>query len=188
MKTLSNTQKRIIFGLLALFGLSAIINQKESPNTNTNASSQVSASKATQFIEQTPTKIIDASVGFLIANSAGQTVHFGNDTELQCSVSWQMDRLNPNAKEAIKIESVKGNNQKASMTCYYLKELFVNSSKHNTEYTVVITENNPKNKTAEMLVYLKLVGLKSVSDTHQKYLTIKPTHLSITPELYSKIF
>jgi hypothetical protein len=188
MKNLSNTQKRIIFGLFALFGLSAIINQKETPKTNVSAATEAPASNSTQFIEQTPTKIIDASVGFLIANSAGQTAHFGNDTGLSCSVSWQMDTLDPQAKKAITIKSSERSNQKASIECYYKKEYFVESSKHKTGYEVSIIENNPKNKTADLLVDLKLVSLKSVSDTHPKYLIIKPSRVAIPANLYSKIF
>lgn len=190
MKPSKNKNIRVVVLILILFGIGYAVDKSEKANNSANNSinSVNTQQEILKNIAQVPTKLIDASVGFLIANSAGQTARFGNDTGLECSVSWQMDSLDPNAKEAIKIESVKGNNQKASMTCYYLKELFVDSSKHNTEYTVVITENDPKNKTAEMLVYLKLVSLKSVSDTHQQYLTIKPSRVSIPTNLYSKIF
>jgi hypothetical protein len=167
MKKLTNNGMKIANGLLLFVALSAY---GESKQATANLS---------------PTTIISASLGFLIADSAGQSVYFGyEDESFYCELSWQLVDLDPNAKIAISKTSKRKSDKTTSISCNYQSGYFVQSSKHNTEYSASIIENNPAKKTAILLVNLDLININKEGPRN---LTIKPTRLQITPELYAQI-
>jgi hypothetical protein len=178
--------KRILIGAAALIAIGIWISPADK---NTNASSNKTQSQPTPHAMDknltTTLKIKGNSVDCLIAGDAGQSINFGDDENLDCSATWQLDRLDPHAENALIKKTKRKEDNTFFIECYFQDQHFVQSSKHDTLAEIIITDNKPEDKTASFIVKFELFN---TSSDNPKMLSIGYQKINVTPEQYELIF
>lgn len=153
---------------------------------STNLSNtQKSHEKVDKDVDVGKLSILGNHTGFTINGKAAQSISFGIKGDLECSATWQMDELNPQAAKALVKKDKNNSDKTTSIECYFGNNNFVQSSKHDTIFELFLVDNKPEDKTAKFVVKFHLLN---ITNTSPEYLTMNYTEMDITPDNYELIF
>jgi hypothetical protein len=188
-----NTKELMKFGLTGIAALSALtaiiawidLGDSKTKVYNSNNQPQQEQQKINKSVDIKNLEILGNNLGFLIAGDAGQSINFGDDENLDCSATWQLDRLDPQAENALIKKTKHKEDNTFSIECYFKNQHFAQSLKHDTLAEIIITDNKPEDKTASFVVKFELFNTSSDSP---KMLSIGYQKINVTPEQYELIF
>ena len=187
---MSDTQEQIKFGLIGIIVLAALIAWIGSGDSKTKTPSfnnqpQQKQQKINKSVDIKNLEILGNNLGFFIDGKAAQSVHFGIKSDFECEAIWQFDELNPQVAKALVKKDKRNSNKTTSIDCNTGGQYFVQSSKHDTIFELLIIDNKPKEKTAKFVVKFKLLNMTS---NNPEYLTMNYAQIDIIPETYELIF
>jgi hypothetical protein len=188
-----NAKEQMKFGLIGIAALSALaaiiewidLGDSKTKVFNSNNQPQQEQQKIDKSVDIKSLELLENNLGFLIAGNSGQSINFGNDENLDCSATWQLNRLDPQAENALIKKTKRKEDNTFFIECYFQDQYFIQSSKHDTLAEIIITDNKPEDKTASFVVKFKLLNTSSDSPI---MLSIGYQKIIVTPEQYELIF